>query len=76
MPVAAVDDIELYYEERGEGPALLLIAAASSRVLEARIPDSRLHTLARSGHLFFIERPAETQQLVSAFLAETAGTSA
>jgi pimeloyl-ACP methyl ester carboxylesterase len=53
-----------------------VIPAPSSLVLDQRIPDSRLHTIHGAGHLFFIEKPAETYQLVSAFLAGTLPTGA
>jgi pimeloyl-ACP methyl ester carboxylesterase len=46
-----------------------VIPGASSELLARRIPDATLHTIAGAGHLFFIERPAETLALLTAFLA-------
>lgn len=77
MPFARTPDIELHYEARGTGePPLLLIAgipavagdwASLAEPLSARrrvvAYDSR-----GSGHLFFIERPEETIELLESFL--------
>ena len=58
-----------------ESPTLILtgdrdqvIPAQSSRVLHERIPGSRLEVIAGTGHLFFLERPEETQRLLIGFL--------
>jgi pimeloyl-ACP methyl ester carboxylesterase len=46
-----------------------VIPGASSRALADRIPDARLHTIAGAGHLFFVERPNETLEVLRPFLA-------
>jgi 3-oxoadipate enol-lactonase len=45
-----------------------VIPAASSEVLHARIPGSRLEVVPGAGHLFFLERPEESLRLVEDFL--------
>ena len=45
-----------------------VIPAASSDVLHARIPAASLHVIEGAGHLFFIEKPNESLQLIEAFL--------
>jgi 3-oxoadipate enol-lactonase len=45
-----------------------VIPGASSAVLHERIPGSVLHTIEGAGHLFFIERPAETERVLREFL--------
>jgi 3-oxoadipate enol-lactonase len=37
-----------------------VIPGSSSDLLAQRIPDARLHTVANTGHLYFIERPQES----------------
>ena len=44
-----------------------IIPAANSRVLAGRIPRARLVIVGGAGHLFFIERPAETLGALRAF---------
>jgi 3-oxoadipate enol-lactonase len=39
MPVAALDDVDLYFEERGEGPVLLYVGGTGS---DLRVPPSPL----------------------------------
>jgi pimeloyl-ACP methyl ester carboxylesterase len=58
-----------------QAPTLILtgdddqvIPGASSNVLHERIPGSRLEVIADSGHLFFIERPEATLELLESFL--------
>jgi pimeloyl-ACP methyl ester carboxylesterase len=46
-----------------------VIPGASSRVLHERIPRSDLHVIGGAGHLFFVERPEETQRVLSGFLS-------
>jgi 3-oxoadipate enol-lactonase len=50
------------------GDADQVIPAASSAVLHERIPGARLEVVAGAGHLFFLERPDETVQLLEDFL--------
>jgi pimeloyl-ACP methyl ester carboxylesterase len=45
-----------------------VIPGESSRVLHTSIAGSTLHVIPDAGHLFFVERPAETQALLLAFL--------
>jgi 3-oxoadipate enol-lactonase len=45
-----------------------IIPGESSRLLTVRIPGSTLNVIAGSGHLFFIERPAETLLVLEDFL--------
>jgi pimeloyl-ACP methyl ester carboxylesterase len=45
-----------------------VIPASSSDFLHERIPGARLELIAGSGHLFFVEKPAETLDLLRAFL--------
>jgi pimeloyl-ACP methyl ester carboxylesterase len=58
-----------------EAPTLILtgdddriIPAPSSDVLHLRIPRSRLEVIEGAGHLFFLEKPEETIELVQGFL--------
>ena len=46
-----------------------VIPAASSEVLHERIPGARLELLAGAGHLFFLEQPERTAELLEEFLA-------
>lgn len=46
-----------------------VIPAASSDVLRDGIPGSELRVIEGTGHLFFVERPAESLRLLDAFLA-------
>jgi 3-oxoadipate enol-lactonase len=46
-----------------------IIPAASSQLLHERIPGSQLELIGGAGHLFFIEKPAETLALLERFLA-------
>ena len=46
-----------------------VIPGESSELLRERIPGARLEVIAGAGHLFFIERPAETLRLLEEFLA-------
>jgi 3-oxoadipate enol-lactonase len=45
-----------------------VIPGASSDLLAQRIPGATLRTVAGAGHLFFLERPGETLELLTAFL--------
>jgi pimeloyl-ACP methyl ester carboxylesterase len=45
-----------------------IIPAASSLFLQERIPGAALHVIAGAGHLFFLERPDETERALRAFL--------
>jgi 3-oxoadipate enol-lactonase len=58
-----------------EAPTLVLtgdddrvIPHPSSDVLVERIPDARLRIVRGTGHLFFIERPDETREVLAEFL--------
>jgi 3-oxoadipate enol-lactonase len=46
-----------------------VIPAASSLPLQERIPGATLHVVRGAGHLFFLERPAETERVLRGFLA-------
>jgi pimeloyl-ACP methyl ester carboxylesterase len=46
----------------------LVIPAENSRVLADRIPNARLIAVRNAGHLFFIEKPAETVATIRDFL--------
>ena len=59
-----------------EAPTLVLtgdrdrvIPGESSRLLADRIPNARLHVIAGAGHLFFLERAAESLSALRAFLS-------
>jgi poly(3-hydroxyalkanoate) depolymerase len=45
-----------------------IVPLVNGRILARRIPDARLHVVRGGGHLFLLERPAETADLVAAFL--------
>jgi 3-oxoadipate enol-lactonase len=45
-----------------------VIPAASSDVLNERIPDSLLYVVSGAGHLFFLERPDETVRALETFV--------
>jgi pimeloyl-ACP methyl ester carboxylesterase len=47
-----------------------VIPGESSEVLRERIPGSTLRVIEGAGHLFYIERPAETERLLRDFLDE------
>jgi len=47
-----------------------IVPLANGRILNRLIPDSRLHVMPGGGHLFLLERPAETAALVTDFLTE------
>jgi pimeloyl-ACP methyl ester carboxylesterase len=46
-----------------------VIPGESSGLLRERIPDARLEVIPGAGHLFFIERPEQTLQLLERFLS-------
>ena len=50
-----------------------VIGAPNSEVLHERIPDSRLEVIDDAGHLFFIEQPDQTVELLDRFLASRPG---
>ena len=59
-----------------EAPTLVItgdddrvIPAPSSDVLAERIPNARLAVIPGTGHLFFLEKPEETERHLDAFLA-------
>jgi 3-oxoadipate enol-lactonase len=45
-----------------------VIPAANSELLGSAIPNARLAVIPSAGHLFFVERPAETLAELRAFL--------
>ena len=45
-----------------------VIPSESSRLLADRIPDGALRIIPGAGHLFFLERPAETLEILTGFL--------
>jgi pimeloyl-ACP methyl ester carboxylesterase len=45
-----------------------IVPVINSRILARRIPDARLRIIRGAGHLFLLERSAETAQLVAEFL--------
>jgi hypothetical protein len=47
MPYADVNGLRLYYEEQGDGPPLVLLAARSRRSPEPRRPSRRSVTVCR-----------------------------
>ena len=49
-----------------------VIPAVGSEVLVARIPRAKLATIEGTGHLFFLEEPDRTHQVVAGFLSRTA----
>ena len=52
-----------------------IIPLVNGRILAWRIPNARLHVVRGGGHLFILERPAETAEWVTAFLdGEHVGT--
>jgi poly(3-hydroxyalkanoate) depolymerase len=46
-----------------------IVPVANGRILAWRIPQARLHVMRGGGHLFLLERPAESATLVADFLA-------
>jgi pimeloyl-ACP methyl ester carboxylesterase len=44
------------------------VPQVNSRLLAWRIPHARLHVLRGGGHLFLLERPADSADVVSSFL--------
>jgi alpha-beta hydrolase superfamily lysophospholipase len=57
----------------GSGCARLPV---NGRILARRIPHARLHIVPGGGHLFLLERPAETAALVADFLTAESPTAA
>lgn len=51
-----------------------VIPAASSEPLAERIPGATLRIVEGTGHLFFLERPLQTQRLIEGFLDEGPAT--
>jgi len=49
-----------------------VIPGASSDPLADRIPDARLVVIPGTGHLFFLEQPERTYEILSQFLSRTA----
>ncbi|HYW75705.1 MAG TPA: alpha/beta fold hydrolase [Gammaproteobacteria bacterium] len=47
-----------------------IVSADNSTILAERIPNARLEVLEPAGHLFWLEKPRETLDLVLAFLGE------
>lgn len=47
-----------------------VVSPENSRLLARALPDARLETLDPAGHLFWIEKPRETLELLLAFLAK------
>jgi poly(3-hydroxyalkanoate) depolymerase len=45
-----------------------IVPLINGRILARRIPNARLHVVRGGGHLFLLERPAETADLVDEFL--------
>ena len=45
-----------------------IVPLINGRILAHCIPEARVHTVSRGGHLFLLERPAEIAQLVTDFL--------
>ena len=45
-----------------------IVPLVNGRILARRIPSARLHVINGGGHLFLLERPAETADLVADFL--------
>jgi len=45
-----------------------IVPLVNGRILARRIPSARLHVINGGGHLFLLERPAETAELVADFL--------
>ena len=45
-----------------------IVPLVNSRLLAWRIPDARLHVVRGGGHLFLLERPADSADVVSSFL--------
>jgi poly(3-hydroxyalkanoate) depolymerase len=50
-----------------------IVPLANGRILARTIPDARLEVIRGGGHLFLLERPAETAALVASFLGAPEG---
>lgn len=50
------------------GSADAVVPAENSRLLAQRIPSARLSVIEQAGHLFFMEKPAETIRVLREFL--------
>jgi poly(3-hydroxyalkanoate) depolymerase len=50
------------------GDADPIVRLANGKILAARIPDARLHTVPGGGHLFLVTRPEEMAELITDFL--------
>jgi pimeloyl-ACP methyl ester carboxylesterase len=74
--IAAAVNHDTYDRLPGLSPPTLIVTgdsdrvipAPSSHVLHERIPGSRLEVVADAGHLFFLERPAQSLRLLDEFL--------
>jgi poly(3-hydroxyoctanoate) depolymerase len=52
------------------GDADPIVPLTNGKILAARIPNARLHTVPGGGHLFLVTRPGEMAELITGFLRE------
>jgi pimeloyl-ACP methyl ester carboxylesterase len=52
-----------------QGTSDVLVVPGNADILRERIAGSRVHLIEGAGHCFFWERPEETTQVISEFLA-------
>lgn len=68
---AEINGVNLYYEDAGTGPPLVLLHDGLADVLESGIPDAEKVTMPGVGHMLNLEMPEEFNRLALDLLSRT-----